>query len=298
VTTTGWTRHWNDSQPRLALDAIIVEASGIADPAILARMIRFSGAEHVRPGGVIDVIDAVHHFGTVDLGGTVPLRYAAATLIVINKLDQVEPAARTPTVRRIEARVRERNPRACIVPVSRGRVDPALVFDIANDQDDPDQLPLRALLLQDHSEDQHDGAGADGGVARTAHRRPHHEHDGADDPHAAAGHRHVAAVTVSRSGSVDPGRVIDLLEDPPPGVYRIKGTITVRARTYLVDLVGHSVHVRTGPPPGDVANRVVAIGPDLDTVAVRHRLAHALEPAGTIDAAGLRRLHRHRRLSL
>jgi G3E family GTPase len=182
----------------------------------LSRMIRFSGAEHVRPGGVIDVIDAVHHFGTVDLGGPVPRRYAAS------------------------------------------------------DQDDPDQLPLRTLLLQEHPD---------------------------DHPDACADHRHVTAVTVSSSGAVGPGRVIDLLEDPPPGVYRVKGTVTVRARTYLVDLVGHCVHVRTGPPPGDATNRVVAIGPDLDAATVRHRLERALEPAGTIAAAGLRRLHRHRRLS-
>ena len=44
------------SDPRLALDAIVVEASGLADPVAVSRLIRFSGVERVRPGGVVDVI--------------------------------------------------------------------------------------------------------------------------------------------------------------------------------------------------------------------------------------------------
>jgi G3E family GTPase len=55
------------SHPRLRLDAIVVEASGAADPVALARLIRFSGVERVRRGGVVEVIDAVEHFRTVDI---------------------------------------------------------------------------------------------------------------------------------------------------------------------------------------------------------------------------------------
>ena len=46
------------ADPKLDLDAIIVEASGMADPVAISRIIRFSGAENVRWGGVVDVIDA------------------------------------------------------------------------------------------------------------------------------------------------------------------------------------------------------------------------------------------------
>lgn len=58
------------ADPRLGLDAIIVEASGPADPIAISRIIRFSGVERVRPGGVIDVSDATTHFDTVDRDGT------------------------------------------------------------------------------------------------------------------------------------------------------------------------------------------------------------------------------------
>ncbi|MER7798421.1 GTP-binding protein [Microbacterium sp. NPDC096154] len=81
------------TDPRLGLDAVLVEASGAADPLALARLIRFSGVERVRPGGLIDVVDAREHERAVDTGAVAPARFAAATLVVVNKLDCV-PAAR------------------------------------------------------------------------------------------------------------------------------------------------------------------------------------------------------------
>lgn len=106
------------AHPRLRLDAIVIEASGVAEPVALARHVRFSGVERVRPGGVIDVVNAADHFETVDTGGTPPARYAAASLVVINKIDRVPPEGRAARVDRIAARVHERNPLAHIVPPS------------------------------------------------------------------------------------------------------------------------------------------------------------------------------------
>src|SRR5262245_43516212 len=98
------------TQPRLRLDAVIVEASGVADPPALARLIRFSGVPRARPGGLIDVIDAASYFDTVDQGGLPPARFASASLVMINKTDRVPPARRAETVARISSRVRESNP--------------------------------------------------------------------------------------------------------------------------------------------------------------------------------------------
>ncbi|PRC59257.1 cobalamin biosynthesis protein CobW, partial [Mycobacterium sp. ITM-2017-0098] len=58
------------ADPKLRLDAIIVEASGLADPVAVSRIIRFSGVDGVRPGGVVDVLDAATHFDTVDRDAT------------------------------------------------------------------------------------------------------------------------------------------------------------------------------------------------------------------------------------
>lgn len=249
------------AHPRLDLDVILVEASGFAEPAALARLIRFSGVERVRPGGLVDVVDAAEFFGTVDSGDAAPARFAVASLVVLNKCDRVDERV----LARIEARVRERNPEAHIARVSHGRVDPALVYDA-----DPTRRRLAELPFADLSE--HGG----------------HEH-----------HAHALAVTVSGPGPVEPGRLVDLLENPPPQAYRLKGRVCVRVGTrrrgYVVNVVGHSVHVRSGSEVD--RSELVAIGLDLDVDAVRDRLEATLEPSSRSDTAGLRRLQRHRRLS-
>jgi len=264
------------ADPKLGLDAIIVEASGLADPIAISRIIRFSGVERIRHGGIVEVIDAATHFDTVDRGTNPPARYGAASLVIVNKLDQIPEADRTAALERIELRVRERNPDVHVVGAIGARVDPALLYDVADEGEDSGQLSFRQLLIDAPQVDHHD---AD-------------RHD----------HVHAAAVTATSDGCLDPGALLDLLETPPAGVYRIKGTVAVnyraRVRTYAVNVVGTTVHVATAPPAAR-ANSLVAIGTDLDVDSVRAHVDAALRPYdGPAPTAGIRRLQRHRRLSV
>lgn len=263
------------ADPKLRLDAIIVEASGLADPVAISRIIRFSGVDNVRPGGVVDVLDAATHFDTVDKDAAPPARYAAATLVVVNKLDQVAESDRPAALRRIEDRVRERNPYAQVVGATAGRIDPALLYDASAADQETGQLTFRELFFD----------------AEPA--APHtHDHD----------HVHADSVTAVGEGCVDPDAVIDLLEHPPSGVYRMKGTVAVRyratTRLYVVNVVGPSIHIAAAPP-GASGNGLVAIGMGMDTDDVRDRLNTALQPVtGAAPAKGIRRLQRYRRLSI
>ncbi|WP_327017544.1 CobW family GTP-binding protein [Cryobacterium sp. MP_3.1] len=255
------------TQPRLRLDAVIVEASGIADPSALAQLIRFSGVDRVRPGGLIEVIDAVEHFTTIDIGVLPPARYAAATLIVINKTDRIPSARRAAVIEKITRRVRERNSQAHIIVTTHGRIDPALVFDAARHPAPDGELPFASLIDENH------------------------------EPHA-----HADAVTVTAAGPVDPGRLVDLLEHPPDGVYRIKGTVTIGAgvhqHRYAVNVVGHHIHI-AAHPAGTGTDCLVAIGMNLREQPVHDRLQNALHPATEhLTGNGLRRLTRYRRLSV
>ncbi len=262
------------SDPRLELDAIIVEASGLADPVAISRIIRFSGVERVRPGGIVDVIDAATHFDTVDATSTPPARYGAASLVVVNKLDQIPEADRVTMVERIETRVRESNPDVHVVGAIGARVDPALLYDVS-DADASGQLSIRELLID------------------SARDTPHaDQHD----------HVHAASVTATSDGCIDPGVLLDLLEEPPVGVYRLKGIVAVRysarVRTYVVNVVGTSIHVAAAPPAAR-ANLLVAIGTRFDVDDVRARVEAALLPHdGPVPTAGVRRLQRYRRLSI
>lgn len=257
------------ADPKLALDAIIVEASGVAEPTAVSRVIRFSGVERIRHGRVVDVIDAAEHFNTVDTAEAPPARYSAASLVVVNKLDRIAEATREDALRRVQARVRELNPDAHVVGAVAGRVDPRLLYDV-DDGGQAGQMSFRELLL-DESADAH---------------AEHHDHVPAD------------AVTVVSDGAVDPGPLIDLLEQPPRGVYRIKGTVAIGRRHYLFNVVGTSVHVTTAAA-GTGANHLVAIGTHLDTDDVRARLEQVLRPCSDkVAAAGMRRLQRLRQYSI
>lgn len=260
------------ADPKLGLDAIIIEASGLADPIAISRIIRFSGVDRVRPGGVVDVIDAATHFDTVDDHATPPARYGAASLVVVNKLDQIPEDDREEVLGRIGSRVRERNPDVHIVGATAGRVDPALLYDVSAAVEVGEQLSLRELLLD------------------TGDEHPH--------PHV-----HADSVTVTGDGCVDPAALIDLLEQPPAGVYRLKGTVAIRyrerARRYVVNVVGTSVHIANAPSSPASPNVIVAIGTHLDVGDVRTRVEAALAPHdGAVSAAGIRRLQRYRRLSI
>jgi len=256
------------ADPRLKLDAVIVETSGLADPVAVARIIGFSEVAGVRFGGLVDVIDAATHFDTVDVGDVVPARYGAASLVVVNKLDRLPEPDRATILERMEQRVRERNPRAIVVGAIGGRIDPQLLYDVAESSDQIGQLSLRELLVDAH------------------------DHD----------HVHASSVSASSVGDIDPGALIDVLEDPPSGVYRLKGAVVMRygtaAPTFAVNVVGTAIDIAKAPP-GTSANCLVAIGMHLDTDAVRDRLGAALRPSiQPATLADAQRLRRYRRRNL
>lgn len=257
------------SHPRLGLDAVIVEASGAADPIVLSRLIRYSGVERVRPGGVVEVVDAVEHFRTVDVRPDPPARYGVATLIVIGKTDLLPQRERDGTVARIADRVRASGSRAHLVVARHGRIDPALVFDVEADEDPADQLPIGRLLREQHAD---------------------------EEPH-----DHAAAAAVDLPDTISPSALIDLLEGPPAGAYRLKGRVRVRGprgdRGYLVNLVGSAIHIAPLPEPPR-PGELVAIGMHLDAAEALARLeAIQRRSDDRVDAPGLRRLQRYRRLS-
>ncbi|WP_159610777.1 GTP-binding protein [Glutamicibacter sp. JC586] len=239
------------AQPKLRLDAIIVEASGAADPINVDRLLRYGNAPGVRPGGIIDVIDAVQHEHTVDTAAMAPARFGAASLVVVNKLDMIAEDAREATFTRISERVRQANPQVSIVPASHAAIDPELVFDIALNEDPSDELPLAAASRAEHD-------------------------------HSHAPHAH--AVTVSCPDAADPGALLDLLENPPADAYRLKGHVKIRTGTgvqrYLINMVGWQPHLQLATPGSDPAeDALVAVGVELDEQKVGDVLRAALQPA-------------------
>lgn len=298
------------AKPRLDLDAIIVEASGFAEPLILARMITRMGRHRFHLGGVIDVVDAPQHSSTVSTDALPPVRYAATTLVLVNKLDQLPEAQREAAVESIRRRVHLRNPRVHVIGTSFGYLDPNLIFDPgsgrgheaeqtgeAAGQPVQPELPIRELLRQAYT----DRAG---------------DHLG-EGEHGNIGHRHAQSLTVTGRGHVDPDELMDFLEDLPTGVYRVKGTVQVAGRSggrrFDVQAVGPNVYVSGADPTTPASQEwdsvLVVIGESFDAEAIRPRLERALTSTATPDSGeavdttaaaprrrGLERLLHHQRL--
>ena len=289
------------TNPKLSLDAIIVEASGFAEPLTLARMITRMGHHRFYLGGVIDVVDATMYFDTVDTSSLPPLRFAATTLVLVNKLDQVPAADRDATVEAVRARVHERNPRVIVIGTHHARLDPTLIFDPGEGErdlrrggsdagEDPIQpeLPIRELLRQAYAE-------AAGELS---------DEKAAEE---SALHRHAQSVTVTGNGPADPDAVMDFVEDLPAGVYRVKGTVLVPVgsgqRSFVVQAVGPNVYVAEAARPAakvptsnaedgdlqDADSVLVVIGEHFDTEAAEATLTAALNTGAIAKEAGIGR---------
>ena len=190
-----------------------------------------------------------------------PARYGAATLVVVNKLDQVPAEDHDAVLTRVEARVRERNSRAHVIGATNGNIDPALLYDVAAATDEAGQLSFRDALFEETVG----------------------EHD----------HVHAESVTVSATDPIDPARLLELLELPPAGVYRMKGRVAVRHRSavqgFVVNVVGPAVHIARSAIPSGTDNHLVAIGTHFDTEMVKTRMTDALRPADGPPSATIQR---------
>jgi G3E family GTPase len=107
---------------------VAVETTGLADPAPILHTLMTDPivAARYMLDGVVTTVDAVNGEGTLDLQSEAVKQAAVADRLLLTKTDLAEPAAREA----IEKRLETLNPSAPIVPVARGAVNPALLFNI------------------------------------------------------------------------------------------------------------------------------------------------------------------------
>lgn len=236
------------TEPRHGIDVIVVEASGLAEPRNLIRMVVGSDNPRIRYGGLIEVVDAEHFDDCRARHPELAAHLRLADLIVLNKADRVG-AERLEELRAELAGIAGPVP---IRPAAHGRIDPALLFDLP---DKAESTVARQLsfdeLLDDHD---HDEPGH------------HHLHDGYD------------SVSFTSATGLDPRSLVGFLEDPPAGLFRAKGAAAfgVRGenRKFLLHMVGR--HVVFEPAPwsrGETRETsLVLIGSGLDTADATARL--------------------------
>lgn len=234
--------------PSTGIDVIVIEASGLAEPQELVRMLLASEHPGIVYGGLVEVVDAAEFDGTRAKHPEIDRHLALADLVVVNKLD------RTADGGRVLGLVRELADRAAVVPATYGRIDPEFLFDCR-----PSEERIGQLSFDDLHEHTGDGDGDD-----------HHGHDG---PHA---HLHTAYDSLSfvSEQPLDPRRLMGFLDSRSEGLYRIKGYVDFgphdAANRYAVHAVGP--FLRFYPEPwADVDTRLtqlVLIGSGIDSDAL------------------------------
>nr|WP_187702890.1 GTP-binding protein [Dietzia sp. SLG310A2-38A2] len=244
--------------PEHGLDLAVIEASGLAEPAILSRMVHEVSREVVRHAGMVQVVDAEGLDDAMTRHPRLSAHLAEADLVVVNKCDLVDRTR----FDRIRETIRRHAPRVAVLPAVRAAVPTGLLLGMEPDRDT--------------AAESEDGRGPSDDLA--------HPHDHAHDhDHLHDGYR---AFTVIPSGPLHPRRFLSALASPPTGAYRAKGTVTLATadgpRRYEVALVGRRLELRAG---GEGAEGVVVIGVDLDDDEVTRFLDDSvLAPGEAVDA--------------
>jgi len=102
-----------------------LETTGLAEPEALVFNIQ-EALPQCRLDGVISVIDADMLVRFPELGHTTRLQIQGADILLLNKVDLVEPAQIEP----LETKLHKINPTAAIVRTDHCRMDPELLFGI------------------------------------------------------------------------------------------------------------------------------------------------------------------------
>ncbi|MER6833396.1 GTP-binding protein [Streptomyces cellulosae] len=249
------------ARPAAGIDVVVIEASGLAEPQELVRMVLASELPDIVYGGLVEVVDAAEFDETRAAHPGIDRHLALADLVVVNKIDRVEdpePVLKT---------VRDLVDRAAVVPATHGRVDPEFLFDCRPSEERVGQLSFDDLHRDDDPEQEH--------------------HD-----HLHAGYDTLSFVSEQ---PLDPRRLIAFLDSRPAGLYRIKGYVDfgpydVRNR-YAVHAVGRFLRFYPEPWPAGAgrATQLVLIGTGLDTGALRTELDACVSDGAphTDDEAGM-----------
>src|SRR5699024_7685775 len=78
------------SRPSAGIDVILVEASGIADPREIVRMLLSSEDSRTTYGGLVEVVDAVEFDAALQQHPELATHVDFADLVLLNKVDRVD----------------------------------------------------------------------------------------------------------------------------------------------------------------------------------------------------------------
>jgi len=135
----------NEIIEKIAPERIVVETTGLAEPEAIVFNIQ-EALPQCRLDGVVSVIDADMLIRFPELGHTTRLQIEGADILLLNKIDLIEPSQIEP----LETKLRQTNSTAAIVRTKRCRIDPELLFGIGRDRKIAPAEPGSAIPATTH----------------------------------------------------------------------------------------------------------------------------------------------------
>ncbi|WP_369375788.1 GTP-binding protein [Streptomyces sp. cg36] len=251
------------TRPAARLDVVVIEASGLAEPQELVRMVLAAESPRVVYGGLVEVVDAAEYEATRERHPELERHLAAADLVVLNKTDRVPPAA----LDRLRASLAGPG---SVVEAAYGRVDPELFFDRRPSTERVGQLAFEDLLDDEAQDAGHEGACG----------------PGCGHGHGAHLHTAYESVAFTSAAPMDPRRLMAFLDTRPAGLYRIKGYVDFGGadprNRYAVHAVGRFLRFYPEPwPPGEERlTQLVLIGSGIDAEGLHKDLEATVAAPG------------------
>lgn len=246
------------ADPAAAIDLIVIEASGLAEPETLIRMVLASADERILYGGLVEVVDAAEFESARQRHPELPRHLRAADLVVLNKTDRVSEVREAELLRELA----EFSPGTPVIRADHGRIDPGLFFDrerAGREPAGPWQLSFEDVMY-----------GAEPDV-----------------------HPHTAYQSLDFESEVplSPREFMAFMDERPPGLYRMKGQVYFgvdgQDRRWVTHSVGGFLRFVPERWGGDERRRtaLVLIGSGIDTEALHARLRACQGPRGDESGA-------------
>ncbi|MGV2103290.1 CobW family GTP-binding protein [Rhizobium sp. 21-4511-3d] len=256
-----------------AVKRIVIETTGLADPAPVMQAIMGNPiiATNFQLDGVVTVVDAVNGLQTLDNHEEARKQVAVADRLIVSK----RPMADAGMLSKLEARLRDLNPRAALMDADGGEAGTAAV--LVNGLYDPDTkiADVGRWLRDEDAHDAHHHHHHDHG--HDHHHGHHHHHHGHDDQDPHDVNRHDASIrsfSIVEEKPIDPMALemfIDLLRSAHgEKLLRMKAIVAVSDRPdkplvlHGVQNIFHPpVRLPAWPDASDRRTRMVLITKDL-----------------------------------
>ncbi|MEU6118127.1 CobW family GTP-binding protein [Streptomyces sp. NPDC047117] len=254
------------ARPSSHIDVIVIEASGLAEPQELIRMILASDSDRIVYGGLVEVVDAAEFENTRIRHPELDRHLGIADLVILNKADRIGDDRRTGLL----GTLGELAPGTPVVPAAYGRVDPELLFERRPREGVSEgQMSFEDLLREEVEHEEEAGVGADGG---------HERCDGHEHGHGRHLHSAYETVEFTSAEPMHPRRLMEFLDARPAGLYRIKGFVHFGVEGSEQKFTVHAVggFLRFYPGEWDAEEerltQLVLIGSGIDAPDLRKQL--------------------------